>query len=213
MDIESASTIWILLGTATGAVANAKGRSFWLWAAYGWFLNPIALFHAIVLKAKIKCPMCAEIVNPDALFCRFCGFLPDTIIEASALCPSCGALKPIDANRCAWCGYGCAEILGAGPKEPAPRGRRGATIEVVPSEPKAVVVLARLCSFCGGPARGGVFEGHPICAKCSAATEPTSPNRKEQEREPDEPDYVRGFLLLITLVLAIMGIINVVSRL
>ena len=208
MEPEGISTLWILFGIAIGAVANAKGRSFWLWAVYGWFLNPIALFHAIVLKAKVKCPMCAEMVNPDALFCRFCGFIPEAIVDVPATaCPSCGARMGMDADRCSRCGYRCSKIPGPGPgpKGPAPTDRHGTTtIEVVPSEPKAVVALAKLCSFCGKPARGETYQGHQICGTCRAAAEPL-PEESTGRKPPGEVNYVRGIILTAVFLLAVGG--------
>jgi hypothetical protein len=63
-------------------IAYRKGRNFWKWFAYGFFLWIIAIIHSIAIKdndaIKIakgwhKCPYCGEYSRPEATVCHCCG--------------------------------------------------------------------------------------------------------------------------------------------
>lgn len=43
---------WPVLAIVAAWVAKAKGRSFFLWLLYGLVLMPVALIHALVLRAR-----------------------------------------------------------------------------------------------------------------------------------------------------------------
>jgi ribosomal protein L37E len=71
----------MLLGVITGAIAQKKGESFFLWWLFGTLLFIVALPLVILMGAKAgrrnqgvkKCPYCGTEMNVKEMECPSCG--------------------------------------------------------------------------------------------------------------------------------------------
>ena len=76
---------WLIMGIVVAILAASKGRGWPLWLLYGFVIWPVALVHALVMaptpeareerarrQGLVKCPHCAEMIEPDARVCPHC---------------------------------------------------------------------------------------------------------------------------------------------
>jgi len=63
-----------LLGLITGAIAQSKGRSFFMWWLYGTAIFIVALPHILLSKDQSgkRCSQCREYIDTEAKICRYC---------------------------------------------------------------------------------------------------------------------------------------------
>ncbi|WP_303059027.1 hypothetical protein [Veillonella magna] len=75
----------IIMAFVTAWIASGKGKNYFLWLIYGFFLFPWAFLHALLSKDEqeitpikayekglIQCPSCLEWVKLGAKVCRYC---------------------------------------------------------------------------------------------------------------------------------------------
>ena len=130
-DVEYVIVILFLV-VATPIVAAAKGRSVILWLLLGILLPLLSLILVAVLPSlktqrvaaapepprsdphrgmqridppepkRVPCPVCAEMIMPDAKKCRFCGteIAPPAPQVRKAAPRTSGFAKPIECPRC-----------------------------------------------------------------------------------------------------------------
>ena len=97
-----------LIALVPAAIANSKGRNFFVWWLYGLGFWIIALIHSMLLSPLRTCPHCAETIKPEAKVCPHC----QREITASTTptsngdckpCPNCGDPVLFNAKICRWC--------------------------------------------------------------------------------------------------------------
>jgi hypothetical protein len=91
-------------GIATGLIGRAKGSSFPIWFAVGFFLPFIGIIAAILYRAESeeperRCPRCGQVHKLYVQVCTNCGedlYLPD---PSEVWMPSAAAEPPRQASQ------------------------------------------------------------------------------------------------------------------
>lgn len=67
--------LWVLLAIAVGVLASRGfGRSGVGWCVLALIFSPLIGLLLFILPARRRpCPFCAELIQPSAVVCRFCG--------------------------------------------------------------------------------------------------------------------------------------------
>jgi hypothetical protein len=83
MEFAFLSVAWLACGFGAMAIADAKKLNGCAWFLIGVMMGPIGLLIAIGMPnqatvretggARMPCPSCAELIQPAAVRCRFCG--------------------------------------------------------------------------------------------------------------------------------------------
>lgn len=111
------------LGLIPAVIARSRGRNFFVWWFYGFWLLPIAFIHSLVVvflpatassEGMKQCPFCAEPIKKQAKVCRYCRrdlletkpFMawmpPPPPIQAG---PTPAPVAPADEEPVDWCWY------------------------------------------------------------------------------------------------------------
>lgn len=61
-----------ILGLLPAAIAQQKGRNFFLWYVYGFCLFLIAIIHVLFIPKLIECKNCGSKHNSKYTYCPYC---------------------------------------------------------------------------------------------------------------------------------------------
>ena len=105
---------WLFCGIIAGMIGSKKGQGC-LSFLVGILFGPFGIIIALLSKGKRRtCPYCKELVNEDAVICKYCrnSFKGASNIQASSkqtfICPHCEGTLPLDIiiigpNECPEC--------------------------------------------------------------------------------------------------------------
>ncbi len=84
MDI---AVFWLIASIVVGVIANSRGRDWLRWTGLSILISPLLAGILVLVLPGLaasdgqqildgtakKCPMCAELVKPEAIRCKHCG--------------------------------------------------------------------------------------------------------------------------------------------
>ncbi len=100
----AAVSVYLVLCWLVGAAAVRRGRSQYSFTVVSFFITPLAAYLILLVMASdyradeirqgrlVRCPVCAEWIQPAAAKCRFCG---EALKRSSATPTPAGPTVPL----------------------------------------------------------------------------------------------------------------------